>query len=542
MRTNLPITQKQYPFPSGQTLVSITDLQGRILYCNPAFIVVSGFVREELLGQPHNLIRHPDMPAEAFRDLWASIAMGLPWSAPVKNRRKDGDHYWVMAHVTPLLDGQRITGYMSVRTEASRAQIQAAEGLYKMLSDEARSGVQRHSLSQGLLRRTGAWGRLQGALAGLHTLKPAVPPLAGALAAVAAGQVAWGWGAAVAAFCALGAAAWANRQLRLAVAPLLDQAHRLAACDLTAPGRGQDLELAVKHPTLAPLAHALRQLSVNLRSVVRDTRTEVDQFAQTSHEIASGNHDLSSRTESQASSLEQTAATMEQITGTVRQTAAVAGQAAGLATDAIARARHSSQTVHQVVDTMQGIEQSSRRIGEIIQVIDGIAFQTNILALNAAVEAARAGEHGRGFAVVAGEVRALAQRSAGAAREIKQLISDSTERVGSGVSTANAARGDIENTLAAVEQVGQRIAQIHHGATEQMTAISQVNEAVNHLDGLTQQNAAMVEQLAASASSLQGQVGNLAQTVRVFKLQAGEGGNAADAVALRKAMKEESGT
>jgi aerotaxis receptor len=534
MRTNLPVSQREYPIPSGQTLVSITDLQGRILYCNPAFIAVSGFVREDLLGQPHNLIRHPDMPAEAFRDLWASVAAGHPWSAPVKNRRQDGDHYWVMAHVTPLLDGGRITGYMSVRTEASREQIQAAEVLYKLLADEARQGVQQHRLAQGRLHRNGPWGRLHSTLPWLRSLLRAVPPLACAAATAGSAALA-GWGAAtvVAALTALGAAAWSNRQTRLAVAPLLEQAHRLAACDLATQGP----VVNTRDPALVPLAQALQQLSVNLRSVVRDTRGEVDQFAQTSHEIAAGNHDLSSRTESQASSLQQTAATMEQITGTVRQTAEVAGQAAGLATDAVERARRSSQVVHQVVDTMQGIDQASRRIGEIIQVIDGIAFQTNILALNAAVEAARAGDHGRGFAVVAGEVRALAQRSASAAREIKQLISDSTERVGTGVATANAARGDIESTLAAVEQVGQRIAEIHHGAHEQMTAISQVNEAVNHLDGLTQQNAAMVEQLAASASSLQGQAGNLAQTVRVFRLQAGESNGAADAVALRKAMK-----
>ena len=296
-----------------------------------------------------------------------------------------------------------------------------------------------HRLTHGQLRRVGPWGRVQDALQGLGMLQRALPPLACAAATGATALVAgWGGATAVAVLMSLAAAAWSNRQTRKAVAPLLVQAHQLAACDLTAQAGSGAPHAVTSDPALAPLALALNQLSVNLRSVVRDTRGEVDQFAQTSHEIAAGNHDLSARTESQAGSLQQTAATMEQITGTVRQTADVAGQAAGLATEAITRARHSSHTVHQVVDTMQGIEQSSRRIGEIIQVIDGIAFQTNILALNAAVEAARAGEHGRGFAVVAGEVRALAQRSAGAAREIKQLISDSTERVGSGVATANA--------------------------------------------------------------------------------------------------------
>lgn len=161
MRQNLPITQREYPFPPNRTLVSVTDLKGRITYCNPAFIEVSGYSREELLGQPHNLVRHPDMPAEAFRDMWATIESGRPWAGVVKNRRKNGDHYWVVANATPMMDAGRITGYLSVRNQPSREAIQGAEALYATMQAEAAQGRLQHVLKAGRVRRTGWRGQLQ---------------------------------------------------------------------------------------------------------------------------------------------------------------------------------------------------------------------------------------------------------------------------------------------------------------------------------------------------------------------------------------------
>ena len=161
MRLNTPVTAVEYPFPRGQTLVSTTDLKGRILYCNPAFVEVSGYAREELLGQPHNMIRHPDMPEEAFRDMWETIARGLPWSALVKNRRKDGSYYWVMANVTPLMEGDAPAGYMSVRTEPARDAVLAAEQLYATMRAEKAAGRLVHTLRTGRLIKSGAAGRLQ---------------------------------------------------------------------------------------------------------------------------------------------------------------------------------------------------------------------------------------------------------------------------------------------------------------------------------------------------------------------------------------------
>ena len=164
MRINSPVVDREYPFPSGQTLVSTTDLKGRILYCNPAFIEVSGYEKEELLGQPHNMIRHPDMPEEAFRDMWDTIGRGIPWSAPVKNRRKDGTYYWVMANVTPLMQGDHPTGYMSVRTEATRDQTQAATQLYGQMHAEKQAGQQVHTLREGRLVKNTAISRVMSLL------------------------------------------------------------------------------------------------------------------------------------------------------------------------------------------------------------------------------------------------------------------------------------------------------------------------------------------------------------------------------------------
>jgi aerotaxis receptor len=257
-------------------------------------------------------------------------------------------------------------------------------------------------------------------------------------------------------------------------------------------------------------------------------------------EIAAGNQDLSSRTESQASSLEETAASMEQITGTVKLSVDSAQQAAVLAEQTIAVAQRSSEAVGQVTDTMHRISESSHRIGEIIQVIDSIAFQTNILALNAAVEAARAGEQGRGFAVVAAEVRALAQRTTGAAKEIKQLIDESTDKVQAGNRLTEAAQQTMRDALESVRQVGTMIGEISSGAREQLAGISQINEAMAQMDTITQQNAALVEEIAASAMQLQGQASTVAETVQVFRLGHGDVAMQ-DAVALRRAAKSAGG-
>jgi len=265
---------------------------------------------------------------------------------------------------------------------------------------------------------------------------------------------------------------------------------------------------------------SMQAMRLTLQQIVGSVRSGVENVATASAQIAQGNADLSSRTEEQASSLQQTAASMEQLTGTVRQSADTARQANQLAQGASTSAARGGQVVAQVVQTMSQIQDASRRIGDIIGVIDGIAFQTNILALNAAVEAARAGEQGRGFAVVASEVRSLAQRSAEAARQIKVLIGDSTARVETGGQLVADAGRSMDTVVTDVQRVCDLIAEISAASGEQSQGIEQVGQAVTLLDQTTQQNAALVEESAAAAESLKAQAAKLAETVATFRLEA----------------------
>jgi aerotaxis receptor len=518
MRSNLPVTQQEFVIPDGVTLVSTTDLSSHITYCNPAFVAVSGYSRDELIGQPHNLVRHPDMPAEAFSDMWATLQSGRPWSALVKNRRKNGDHYWVMANATPIMANGQATGYMSVRTKPTREQIEGAEALYARMRTEAQEGRTRLVLRHGQVERAGWRGRLH------RWTRPTLGRKLGALALALAfgvqflehfteGMPDWVQPVAVVmtALVALGVAALMRHLMVAPVERAVAFANQMAAGDLTARlgslGGGE----------FGQLASALNQLNVNLQAVVSDVRREVEGVQVASSEIASGNQDLSARTEAQASNLEQTAASMEELTSTVEHSSSSAREASTLSERAAVVAREGNAAMGQVISTMDEISRSSSRIGEIIQVIEGISFQTNILALNAAVEAARAGEQGRGFAVVAAEVRSLAQRTSSAAKEIKVLIDESAAQVARGGERVHGTGRTMGQVVAAVEQVSGLIHEITSASREQSSGLSQINQAVGQLDSVTQQNSAMVEELAAAASALQHQAQVMQASVQIFR-------------------------
>ena len=288
-------------------------------------------------------------------------------------------------------------------------------------------------------------------------------------------------------------------------------ARQIAAGNLSVP-------VQVKPGDHSSLLHAIGRMQAELVQVVGSIRTGADSIATGSNQIATGNADLSQRTEEQASNLQQTAASMERLTSTVMNNADTARQATQLVAHASQRASEGNQAVQQVRGAMDSIEAASAKIGEIIGVIDGIAFQTNILALNAAVEAARAGEQGRGFAVVAGEVRSLAQRSAEAARQVKSLIVDSGEKVAAGSGHVVSAARTMDEILVSVKRVNDLMGDIDAASTEQSQGIGQVSQAVAQLDQVTQQNAALVEQSAAAAESLRHQADSLVRSVAVFRL------------------------
>ncbi|MDR3418185.1 MAG: methyl-accepting chemotaxis protein [Nevskia sp.] len=739
MRENLPVIDREVVLADDQIMVSRTNLEGVIEYVNKDFVALSGFAEDELIGQPHNIVRHPDTAPAVFVDLWSTIQAGRPWIGMVKIRCKDGGFCWTEARITPIRRSGEIVGYLSVRHKPSREQIAEAADVHLRM----KAGDRSLRVVHGVPHRwrpflSDAYWRFAAMPLKLRIFGTALAPLL-MFAALEAGE--WlglfgPWRGAVLAGSWLLSIAWigvftwyagtlaedmrkagdacravsegdfttaldigrsddggrlfqsvcmmqtqtgfnlseatrkAEEHLRIRIAldcatrgimvadaegiiiygnpavtrilgaaeadirkdlhdfsataivgTRFDRFHKNAALQrdllarLTEPYRtpvtigGHQFEL-VASPIFDErkqrlgtvvewsdkMGHAqvkevigdairgdlarrvdldktygtTRELSVEinrlldqfkrvledlgemlaalaagdlghrasgdytgvfarmrddanhtaerLAEIIARIRSVAGSVNTAAREIAAGNSELSSRTEAQAASLQETASSMEQMSSTVRQNAGRAGQASELAAGASAVAAKGGEVVGRAVDTMHGISASSKKISEITGIIDGIAFQTNILALNAAVEAARAGETGRGFAVVATEVRSLAQRSAAAAKEIAALIVDSAGKIDGGSRLVEEAGRTMQEVVGSVQRVTEVIGEISAATREQSTGIEQVNVAINQLDQTTQQNAALVEEAAASAKVMQEQAESLAASIAVFRL------------------------
>ncbi len=730
MKLNHPVTDREVMMKAGTILVTRTNLKGIITYANDAFIEISGFSKDELIGANHNLVRHPDMPPAAFADLWMCLKAGRPWTAPVKNRTKNGDYYWVEANVTPVLKNGQIHEYLSVRYAPSREQIGKAEALYAKLNANKATirptglaatakkiselglwkkagllylifllptaySIYNHFVEQkfvevsvftglallatlvgyGLLRsitqafddsvktcyrladeqfrntididrgdEIGDFNRAlyamqvklnsdlayskqvagettrikqaldnvqscvmvanndleiiymnntvsamfnnaeadirtqlpnfdsrkllgsnidqfhknpahqRGLLANLNTTFSSALVIGGRHMNIVANPVRNDEGERIGIVVE-----WLDRTREVKVEQEIEdivESVKIGRLD-------KRLSLADKQGFFAKLSEGINELTDLIERAFKDIGSTMESMAEgdltnrittdyqgvylnckndinatidklseifgqvsesasfinnSSQEIASGNNNLSQRAEQQAANLEQTAASMEELTSTVKNNADNAQQANLVANNARELAEKGGSVVTAAVAAMQEINQSSNKIADIIGVIDEIAFQTNLLALNASVEAARAGEQGRGFSVVATEVRNLAQRSATAARESKELIQTSVQKVRTGTEFVNETGKALSEIVAGVKKVGDIVAGIAAASVEQSAGIGQVNQAVAQMDEITQQNAALAEQASAASVSMSDLSTNMVELLAFFKL------------------------
>ncbi len=676
MLNNQPVSQHEYILRDNQAPISRTDSKGRITYVNADFCEASGFSVDELMGKAHNMVRHPDMPEAAFADMWHDLLLGLSWTGMVKNRRKNGDFYWVLANVSPIWEAGQLVGYASVRIKPERDAIAPVEALYQRFRENRANGLR---IAHGQVVRTGWLGQIDKwrrpnihrrltlmislaallllvvgwlGLSGMHStnqqtqsmyregsqavsqinsiarlqlhtqlmlstslatdevdfkqaekaqalaqqiesniekvnatwkaylaightpeeqknqaefegllkqyvdtgLRPAVVALRKSDFALVARTYRY---TTIGLFDKL--SVYLNAQLRqqdeaavqalkeaednllrvqiLALTGMLlglvllvgmsrhlkgsvvQRIHQAVGISKQIAGGflGNKVELGGTDET-AQLMNALHAMQRSLASMATVILVSSETVSEEANNISQSNEALAGRTEEQAVALQETRGNMEQVAATVQQNTDHASAANQLVQEAGSIVSEGGSAIGKVVGTMDSIATSSRRITDIIGVIDGIAFQTNILALNAAVEAARAGEQGRGFAVVASEVRSLAGRSAAAAKEIKALIEDSVQKVQGGLVQVSEARQTIDSSIQAVSRVATLMQEIVSASHAQGLAISRVAELVQHIDEATQQNVPMAENAASSARNLEAQGQELVRSASVFRL------------------------
>ena len=499
------VTQNEYPLDDDTTLMSTTDVHSYITHANDTFVQVSGYQLDELTGQPHNMVRHPDMPKAAFADMWYTLQQGEPWSGIVKNRRKNGDHYWVRANAVPMVRRGQVTGYMSIRTRATAEEIAAVEPLYRALND----GRCKKRIHKGLVVGKGWLGKLPAMPLRWRVRSVMAVLFAGLAATLAATSAGWLPLAAAAVVMLMGTLLF-EQQIVRPIENVARQALKVAT------GERNSVQHLNRSDELGLTLRAVGQLGLMCRWLINDVSSQVVSVRDGSDRLAQGNEDLNDRTRQTVANVQQTVATMNQMAASVQSNSETAAEVDKLSVAASSAATKGGNAMQTVVKTMDDIADSTQRIGSITSLINDIAFQTNILALNAAVEAARAGELGKGFAVVAGEVRHLASRSASAANDIRKLIDASASKVQSGSEQVHAAGRTMDDIVVQVKNVTQLIAQISHATSEQATGLSELTRAVAELDSITQKNADLVEESAHISAMVKHRAGRLKDAVTVL--------------------------
>ncbi|UXY17191.1 methyl-accepting chemotaxis protein [Chitiniphilus purpureus] len=509
MRRNEPTTQTEIPVDPQRPLVSRTDLSSRITYANPAFVKISGFSKGELIGQPHNIVRHPDMPQAAFADLWRTIQSGQPWRGLVKNRCANGDFYWVDAYVTSLTEQGRPVGYMSVRGTPGRDQVAQAEALYRAVNEgRARFPATHWPRTLALQWR-----------AALVLLAALLPVLATAL------WPQWRWGWVVLAALVAGAGwLWLRASWRAPLARVVDAFSSLAEGNFR-------FEVDTKAPTeLAAVLLRLESMRINLRAIIADVIGASGDVGRRADELAHEAQSLRNRATTQSGGMSSVVAALEQLNVSVQEihqstqlSAEHAGRAADLSVEGAQVVAQAQAVNHEAVkvierarETLGTLNQAVQEINAVTLTIRGIAEQTNLLALNASIEAARAGEQGRGFAVVADEVRQLAERtsySTGTISNTIQAVADRAARaiedmdqavsaVQRGVGVIDSCNATLQEIRDASQSVGQSTQGIDAMLDQQAQAAHDVANNMEQISALAEQNSNSVGQVTQSAAHL----------------------------------------
>ncbi|WP_369919538.1 methyl-accepting chemotaxis protein [Marinomonas polaris] len=515
MRQNMPVTNQEKTFSKDEKLITTTDLKGKILHCNDAFVKISGFDKSELIGSPHNIVRHPDMPKEAFQIMWDTLKQGKAWMGLVKNRCKNGDFYWVDAYVTPVTEGGKVIGYESVRTVPNREDVARAGKIY-----------QRINSGKNVLPRAFMSWKL-------------VLPLVGIVLAVAAGSVNIMYGAGV-----------------LTVASLLANALFLLNHSKLQATLKQRLSTAFLHPlagiTYSDTSLDIATLDVGVKSLLSRMDAVLTRFEDESLKVSEqskiglgltiettkGMVSQQHETQDVAAAMQQMTTTINDVAQHVQMTADSAKSSSGAAKSGqktVEETRQSirqlSETVNDIGATVQELADRSEQIAQVAQMIDQIAEQTNLLALNAAIEAARAGEHGRGFAVVADEVRQLAQRTQGSTKDIHHIIETLRSGAKNSVSIANQGKQDAAQGLEkiiemesafvsiveAVSKISDMAIQMSAAVEEQAHVSEDINRQVVRISDLSVESSEKSNQSSDSIRALQDVANNMHELVVRFK-------------------------